>query len=254
MGLIIRCVCRQVGYIHIGICQAAAISVPVSVSSITIDNKPENDTFYADIATYDKEGGKEPFVFQVTVNPTAAANKNYKVVRSDPNVATVDANNKLCVHDVGEAEITVRSENGGFTDKITVFVTSSIVLRYNLLFKNSNNQDVTLTAVSGNNDYQYRAQVSTGTYTFAEKDVHPSTVENYGATYASSNTNVATISPIGEVVVRASGSTILSCEVQGIKKSVLVEATSPVSSNNSGIAIEGKDNATFELSTTATTF
>lgn len=235
--------------------QAAAISVPVSVSSISIDNKPENDTFYADIATYDKEGGKQPFVFQVTVNPTAAANKNYKFVSSDPNVATVDANNKLCVHDVGEAEITVRSENGGFTDKITVFVSSSIVLRYNLLFKDSNGNDVTLTAVSGNNDYQYKATVSAGSYTFTEKDVHPSTVENYGATYASSNTNVAKISPIGEVVVRASGSTILSCEVQGIKKSVLLETTSPVSSNNSGVAVEGKDtNTTFELATTATTF
>lgn len=230
--------------------QAAAISVPVSVSSITIDNKPENNTFYANIATYDKEGGAEPFIFQVTVNPSAATNKNYKFVSSDSNVATVDQNNKLCVHDVGKADITVRSENGGFTDKMSVVVTSTIVLRYNLLFKDSSGNDMTLNAVSGNDDYQYKAQVSTGTYKFTEKEVHPSTVENYGAVYSSSNTTVATISPIGDVVVRSGGSTILSCEIQGIKKSVLVEATSPASTNGSGIAVEGKDDAVFQLSTT----
>ncbi|MBE5748636.1 MAG: hypothetical protein E7344_03285 [Clostridiales bacterium] len=234
--------------------QAAAISVPVSVSSISIDNKPENDTYYANIATYDKDGGVEPFVFKVTVNPSAATNQNYKFSSSNPNIATVDSNNKLCVHDVGKVDITVRSENGGFIDKMAVVVTSTIVLRYNLLFKDSNGDDVTLTAVSGNDDYQYKAQVNTGAYTFREKDVHPSTVENYGAVYSSSNTNVATISPIGDVVFRSGGSTILSCEIQGIKKSVLVEAISPATTNDSGIAVEGKDNAVFQLSTTETKF
>lgn len=234
--------------------QAAAISVPVSVSSISIDNKPENDTLYADISTYDKEGGQEAYVFRVTVNPVAAANKNYKFVSSDPNVATVDNNNKLCLHDVGKTDIEVRSENGGFSDKISVVVTSAVVLRYSVQLKDSDNNEVSLSLVAGNNDYQYVAQVSAGTYKFNEKDVHPATIENYGAVYASSNTNVATISPIGEVVVRASGNTVLSCEIQGIKKGVLLQASSPVFANNSGIAIEGKDNATFELSKTETNF
>ena len=227
--------------------QAAAINVPVSVSSISIDNKPENDTLYADIKEYEKN----PYVFEVSVGPTAAANKAYTFVSSNPNVATVDDTNTLRLHDVGKAEVEVRSVDGGFKDKISVVVTSEVVLRYGLEIKDSEKQNVTLSSAQGDG-YQYSANLQVGNYTFREKDVHPSTIKNYGATYASSDTNVATISPIGEVVVRAKGRAVLTCTIHGITKGVLINAESL--NTASGIVAEGKNNATVTLSKTGASY
>ncbi|MBR7177064.1 MAG: hypothetical protein IKD26_02495, partial [Clostridia bacterium] len=62
--------------------QAAAITVPVSVNNVVIDNKPKGDVLQIDMGDYD------PFVIKVDIQPASASNQKFTITSSDETVAT----------------------------------------------------------------------------------------------------------------------------------------------------------------------
>lgn len=124
-----------------------------------------------------------------TVSPSTATNKGLTWTSSDPSVAKVDNYGNVTAVKVGSAVITVKTADGGYTDKCTVKVQTQVV----------HAQKVTLdrTSVTLNVKSQLRLRAT----------ISPSGVTNPNLTWESDNTSVARVDDSGVVTAVGPGQT-----------------------------------------------
>ena len=136
-------------------------------------------------------GEGESETLTATVLPANATDKSVTWSSSNPSVATVDNNGKVIAVKEGQATITVKTNDGGFTDTCQVTVNQKIQVIGVLLDKKS------LTLVI--DDFE------TLTAT-----VHPENAADKSVTWSSSNSNVATVDNNGKVTAISEGYAIIT--------------------------------------------
>jgi len=122
-----------------------------------------------------------------TVVPSNASNKKVTWKSSDTKIATVDANGKVTAVKAGKADITVTTEDGGYTAKCVVTVTAKIIPVTSVKLSST-----TASIVEGAN------QTLTAT-------VAPSNATNKKVTWKSSDTKIATVDANGKVTAVKAG-------------------------------------------------
>ena len=160
-------------------------------------------------------GGNETLT--ATVLPEGATNQNVTWKSDKPEIATVDANGKVTAVKVGEATITVTTEDGGKTAtcKVTVSETSVAVTGVTL-------NKATLSLIAG------ASETLTAT-------VAPADATNKKVTWKSSNAAVATVDAAGKVTaVKAGEATITVTTEDGGKT-----ATCKVTVSETSVAVTG---------------
>ena len=156
-----------------------------------------------------------------TVSPSNAANKNVTWTSSNPSLVTVDAsgNIKAVSNTNGTAVITAKTQDGSFTKTVTI-TTKKITINPTGIKLNASNGTVYLNA--SNKTVKLTATVS------------PSNATNKNVTWASSNTNVATVSG-GTVTAKGQGTANITATTASggfvatykitVKKKVIVVVT-----------------------------
>ncbi|MBO4548454.1 MAG: Ig domain-containing protein [Abditibacteriota bacterium] len=125
------------------------------------------------------------------VMPNFAENKKVKWTSGNKNVATVSSSSKITAVGAGTTYITVKTEDGGLTDKCKVTVRRKVAVTGISLNKSA------LTLLKGKSD--------TLTAT-----VKPSKATDKGVKWTSGNKNVATVSSSGKIKARKAGSTVIT--------------------------------------------
>ena len=151
-------------------------------------------------------------VLAATVAPANATNRLVTWASSNTQVALVDANGVVFAIAPGTATITARTADGGRTATAAVTVTAPVVLVTGVTIT-----PMTLSLLTG----------QTGTLTAT---VAPANATNRTVTWASSNTQVATVNDSGVVTARAVGSTTITARTAdgGRTATAAVTVASPV--------------------------
>ncbi len=132
-------------------------------------------------------------VINATVFPDNAGNKKVIFSSSEPEVASVDENGNVTANAIGNATITAKTEEGGFTAKCEVTVKKGMV-------------NVTGLSVS----YGSMQGMTVGERRLVNISVQPSNATLSDLVYSSSDPKVATIDQTGYVVARGLGNAILT--------------------------------------------
>lgn len=125
----------------------------------------------------------------VTVLPANATNRNVTWSSNNTSIATVDSTGLVRAHAIGEAEITVRSDDGGFTDTSNVRVVISVT---GIKLTPSS------TSINVADSFQLNAEVE------------PSNANNRDVIWSSGNEAVATVDSAGLVIGRTAGTAIIT--------------------------------------------
>lgn len=141
-------------------------------------------------------GMNETEVLTATVLPYHATNRNVIWSSNKKEIATVDDEGKIKAVSVGEASITVTTEDGGFTDSCKVTVLNKrdaavTIAEKSPITKTYGDSGFTLTAAAGNK--------GTGSGVW---------------TWESTNTTVATVSNSGTVTVKAAGESVIKAHYE----------------------------------------
>jgi uncharacterized repeat protein (TIGR03806 family) len=153
---------------------------PVSVTGVTVD--PQNVNLV--------EGNSSQLT--ATVQPIDADNNNVNWASSNTNIATVDQNGSVTAVGEGSATITVTTNDGGFEASSTVTVTAAPI-------------DVTGVSVSPN-----AVNLVEGEQQQLNESVNPSNADDTSVSWASSNTNIATVDQNGVVTAVSEGSATIT--------------------------------------------
>ena len=150
-------------------------------------------------------GGNETLT--ATVLPEGATNQNVTWKSDKPEIATVDANGKVTAVKVGEATITVTTEDGGKTAtcKVTVSETSVAVTGVTL-------NKATLSLIAG------ASETLTAT-------VAPADATNKKVTWKSSNAAVATVDAAGKVTAVKAGEATITVTTEDGGKTATCKVT-----------------------------
>lgn len=178
--------------------KADTIQLGVSVTGVTLDK-----------TTASMEKGSK-LQLKATVNPSNATNKEVEWSSSDTAIASVSNTGEITAHEVGTAEITVKTKDGSKTAKCTVTVTNATVPATEIEL---NKTELTLT-VGGN-------ETLTATVT---PDNTTDSVE-----WTSSNTAIATVDNSGKVTAVAEGTATITAKAgeKSAACNVTVEAAKP---------------------------
>ena len=152
-------------------------------------------------------GGNETLT--ATVLPEGATNQNVTWKSDKPEIATVDANGKVTAVKVGEATITVTTEDGGKT------ATCKVTVKPNLV------SEITLAALA---IYVGESKAITAT-------VKPDDATNKALTWTSSDETVATVDATGKVTGKKIGTATITATAQdgsGVSGSCTVTVLSHV--------------------------
>lgn len=152
-------------------------------------------------------GGNETLT--ATVLPEDATNQNVTWKSDKPEIATVDANGKVTAVKVGEATITVTTEDGGKT------ATCKVTVKPNLV------SEITLAALA---IYVGESKAITAT-------VKPDDATNKALTWKSSDETVATVDATGKVTGKKIGTATITATAQdgsGVSGSCTVTVLSTV--------------------------
>ena len=124
-----------------------------------------------------------------TVSPSNAYDSSVTWASSNTSIATVSTNGLVTAKAAGEATITVKTVDGGYTKtcKITVKVPPSSI-----------SLNTASVSIELGKTYQLNATIS------------PSNATNKSVTWSSSNTNIATVSASGLVTAKATGSATIT--------------------------------------------
>lgn len=222
--------------------KTAQINVDVPVSSISITNPTDNGVLQIDLAE------KQEVFIGVEVKPKLAKNKSFtysvKNEQSDSDIISVDGQSgKLLICGVGKAKVTVTSNDGGFSDSITVLSISSKVLDFVPVVTDDDGKRAVLTeTVSQEYDYSARLSGECGFYTFGS-DINPGSLSHADVNWSSSDETVLEINDAGTGYIKRSGTVFVTARLDsgingGIEKKIKIEADVPLS--DSGIAVNGK--------------
>ena len=127
-------------------------------------------------------GGSE--TLKATITPAGATNQNVTWTSSKPTVATVDANGKVTAKSLGMADITVTTEDGGYTATCRV----GVVRRPG--------GDVSVTGVTLN---KTATTIAVGASETLTATIAPTNATNKKVTWTSSDPAVATVDASGKV-------------------------------------------------------
>jgi len=171
---------------EIKIVNVSAVSKPVPVVSVGIDNCPSEDL---------SEG--DTYQFTATVSPPDATNKTLCWKTSDQSVFSVDANGLLTAVHAGTATITVTTIDGGFTGTCEVTVLPVPVSGVGMVYCPSGD-------LTEGDTHQLSATVL------------PVDASDRSVSWSSSETSVATVNPGGLVTAVSAGTaTITVTSVDG---------------------------------------
>ena len=152
----------------------------ISINSVSIDKKS------IEIKVGDVE------MLKVTINPSNASNKNVYWTSSDQSVATVDNTGKVTAVKVGDATITVTTEDGGKTATCKVTVNEKIY------------------PVTGVTLDKTSVELTEGDVTVLTATVNPSNASNRNVYGTSSDLAVATVDANGKVTAIKAGKTTIT--------------------------------------------
>ena len=130
-----------------------------------------------------------------TIAPANATNKKVTWTSSNPAVATVDANGKVTAKSIGLADITVTTEDGGYTATCRVGVVRRPA------------GDVSVTGVTLN---KTTLKLSKGTSETLTATIAPTNATNKKVTWTSSDPAVATVDASGKVTGVAKGTATIT--------------------------------------------
>ena len=182
---------------------ATSVQNPTMSASVSLECTPvpvESVSFKGSTVSLDLNETQQ---LEWTINPENAANTNVTFTSSDTSVATVDENGLVTAVGIGEATITVTTEDGQKTNTCLVFVDYA---------------DVTGVSISGNDSTTYRP----GQTVDLDATVAPENA-NDEVTWSSSDESIATVDENGVVTFIKEGSvTITATSVQNTNKSASV--------------------------------
>ena len=138
-------------------------------------------------------GGSE--TLKATITPAGATNQNVTWTSSKPTVATVDANGKVTAKSLGMADITVTTEDGGYTATCRV----GVVRRPG--------GDVSVTGVTLN---KTATTIAVGASETLSATRAPTNATNKKVTWTSSDPAVATVDASGKVTGVAKGTATIT--------------------------------------------
>ncbi len=126
---------------------------------------------------------------KATIEPSGAKDKTVSWSSSDEKIATVDQNGKVTAVSAGEAEITVTTQDGGYTDTVTVVVTPS-------------SKSVWSVEIEGGD-----CEVQKDQSVKLVAKILPATAEDRKVVWSVSDTSIATIDQNGEITGKKFGVT-----------------------------------------------
>jgi|GEM_PF-3629639 len=160
-----------------------------------------------------------------TIAPTNATNKNVTWKSSKPTVATVDANGKVTAKSIGLADITVTTEDGGYTATCRVGVVRRPA------------GDVSVTGVTLN---KTATTIAVGASETLTATVVPGDAYNKNVTWTSSDPAVATVDASGKVTGVAKGTATITVTTEngGYTATCAVEVADIKNGNHDPYTIE----------------
>ncbi len=222
--------------------KAVSVVVDIPVSGIHIITQSSDGIIMLDMAHYSND-----IYILAEVEPYNAKNKNYTYAitgvggQSAADIAIDSSSGLLTLNGTGSAKITVTSASGGYTDSLIVNAYSSKVIGLSPRLENAFGQTVALME-SGNTEYDYYADIASGTYTFYA-GVSPVTLSDSAVIWATDNADIAEINAVtGRLKAKLSGSADITLDSgnavsEGVKKTVRLNVTP--ASTLSGITING---------------
>ena len=168
-------------------------------------------------------GGSE--TLKATITPAGATNQNVTWTSSKPTVATVDANGKVTAKSLGMADITVTTEDGGYTATCRVGVQRRPA------------GDVSVTGVTLN---KTTLKLGKGTSETLTATVAPTNATNKKVTWTSSDPAVATVDASGKVTGVANGTATITVTTEdgGYTATCAVEVADIKNGNHDPYTIE----------------
>ena len=168
-------------------------------------------------------GGSE--TLKATITPAGATNQNVTWTSSKPTVATVDANGKVTAKSLGMADITVTTEDGGYTATCRV----GVVRRPG--------GDVSVTGVTLN---KTATTIAVGASETLTATVAPTNATNKKVTWTSSDPAVATVDASGKVTGVAKGTATITVTTEngGYTATCAVEVADIKNGNHDPYTIE----------------
>ena len=200
------------------------VTVPSSSGTLRFVSSPYSSSVTG--VTLDKEtatlsaGGTVTLV--ATVKPSNAGIKTVTWSSSDTGVVTVDSKGKVTAKNVGTATITVKTDDGGYTDTATITVNPTSVSGISL-----NTSSISI----------YYNKTSTLTAT-----VSPSNATNKNVSWSSSNPSVASVNSNGVVTGTGEGDAVITAASAdgGFTATCSVHVTYPPLSANGSIGVTQK--------------
>ena len=170
--------------------KAVSVVMRVPVSGIRILTESTDGLLSVDISSAYASSPDSLPVLRAEVLPLNAANREWKYTVSGDAVSLKAASDgyHIVPEKIGTAKISVVSAEGGFTDSVTVEVTSSKLWDY---IPEINGGETTLTETP-NGECGYAALISGGTYSFSGKGV-PASFGKQDAEWSSSDETVLKI-------------------------------------------------------------
>lgn len=161
-------------------------------------------------------------VIKYTIEPDNATDKTIKFTSSDSSVVTVDSQGNIKALKVGEAVITLTSNDGQVEAKLKIIVTND---------ESTQNIKVEGVSISGN------SKVLVGKTLKLTANVKPANATNKEVTWSSSNESVATVDQSGNVKALSVGTTTITVVTtdgnkKATKKITVIEEDSSSSSTN----------------------
>lgn len=225
---------------------AGSINVDISVNGIYIQNKPEGDTLYIDLATYAGD-----YKVEALVTPYNAKNRgySYSVESSAEGTQTADVRindlGQIEAYSLGSAKVVVTSNDGGYTDSIYVVVNSSGVLGVTPYLYSAADADMTDNLVQGG-DGKYTASVSTGKYYYRAVP-YPATAGEVTVTTADDEVIADVASRTLLFPFAGEYEVLFSFDDDGRKLTSAVRFEVSAVRNESGILVNGQDSAVIDV-------
>lgn len=231
------------------------ISAAIPVSGITITNKGDNGVIVLDMADYDHKLYEDDL--GVEVLPYVASNREYTLIITDAqsgektDIVTLNAEGWFELNDVGTAKLTYMSKDGGYTDSVLINVVSSSTSVTPVIRDFGGNEY----ALEKADATDYRVTLTSGEYVLSTL-VYPLSSVLQDISYSSSNNSAIEIdSASGEFRARfaAEATLFVSAKTDDgstVTGSVCVTVTKAPS--QSGITVNGYDNAHVSIATNAT--
>ena len=170
----------------------------------------------------------------VTVSPDNASNKSVSFSSDNGGVAEVDGNGHVSFKGAGNATITVKTSDGGYTASVSVSVSDA-------------EKKVESVSISGD------STVTVGSSISLSASISPSDAAYNGISWSSSDTGIATVDN-GKVTGVAAGRATITAEAGGVKATKEIEVKA-AEVTLTGIQITGSTSAkkgeTVQLSITA---